>query len=264
MAASAPTWYDGPVEGRWALVGALVWTGAIHHALAEDPEQAALGRLHRGIELYEGGDFRAARDEFAAAQALAPSRANPYRWLGMAEAKLGRCDAADGALDAFVRLVPEGDPRRAEALAARTACHDAERSPIPEAPARPQPAGHAAPARPPATPPVDRSRPTLRRAGLGLALAGAAVALAGGLGFGLAARDRADAIRGETVYDPSVGDALRTYQALAIASGVVGGALLVAGAGMWIAERLGRREPSLAAAPLLLPGGAGLALGGTL
>jgi hypothetical protein len=33
---------------------------------------------------------------------------------------------------------------------------------------------------------------------------------------------------------------------------------------MWIAERLGRREPSLAAAPLLLPGGAGLALGGTL
>jgi hypothetical protein len=75
--------------------------------------------------------------------------------------------------------------------------------------------------------------PTMK-AGIALLASGAAVGLAGGIGFGLAAKSANDGILDEAknhaVFDPSLEDSVHLYQNLMIASIALGGALAVTGA----------------------------------
>src|SRR5438876_7775127 len=91
-------------------------------AVAETPEHAALVAQERGIRAFNIGQLDDARAAFEEAHRLAPDKANPYRWLGMTAARLGRCADAVRDLDAFLKLVPPRDPRIPEAITVRDRC----------------------------------------------------------------------------------------------------------------------------------------------
>ncbi len=91
-------------------------------AAAEEPEAAARKLLEQGSILFQQGQLLRAHTAFAAARALVPERANPYRWLGLVEAQLGRCAEAISNIEQFVKRAPAGDPRLAEIEAARSLC----------------------------------------------------------------------------------------------------------------------------------------------
>jgi hypothetical protein len=104
-----------------ALGGVLLlaaWAGVAR----ADVEEDALKILDQGVELYKAKDFVAAREAFAKAHDLVPGKANPYRWLGVTDAALGRCADAVRELDVFLTLVPAGDPRSIEAITIRDRC----------------------------------------------------------------------------------------------------------------------------------------------
>lgn len=88
-----------------------------------DEASEALALVDRGVQLYKANDLANARIAFAAAQQLVPDKANPYRWLGLVDARLGRCGEAVEELTRFLGMVPAGDPRALEALAIRDACN---------------------------------------------------------------------------------------------------------------------------------------------
>lgn len=92
------------------------------HANAEPNEDAALLHLDRGIAAFEASDFSTAEREFAAAQRLVPDKANPYRWLALAEIQLGDCKRAVGHIDGFLSRVPSTDARAAEMTRWREFC----------------------------------------------------------------------------------------------------------------------------------------------
>jgi hypothetical protein len=109
----------------------------------------------------------------------------------------------------------------------------------------------------------------MKWSGLGLLAAGAVVAVAGGIGFGVAADSKANAIADEaasgTRFDPSLDSARTTFQAMSIASYVLGGAMAVAGTTLLI---LGTRHhglpqhASLQVAPVVGGRTAGLSFAG--
>jgi hypothetical protein len=106
-------------------------------ARADEAEDAALLHLDRGIEAFRAHAYARAHDEFAAAHALQPDRANPYRWLALTEVQLGDCAGAIVHIAEFERRVAAGDPRLAELVRLRVLCKRAEASPAPApAPAR--------------------------------------------------------------------------------------------------------------------------------
>jgi hypothetical protein len=96
-------------------------------ALADgSPEQEALRLLDAGVAAFNRGDLEEALADTRRAHELVPDRANPYRWLGVVETALGRCDEARRDLDEFIARAPEDDTRRTEARRLRDACVPAE------------------------------------------------------------------------------------------------------------------------------------------
>ena len=87
-----------------------------------DPEREAVTLLTDGAELMRRGELEPARAKFLAARRLVPERANPYRLLGLVEARLGNCAEAVANLDEFLRRASLDDARRAEAQAVRDDC----------------------------------------------------------------------------------------------------------------------------------------------
>jgi hypothetical protein len=87
-----------------------------------DEESDALRALEHGIELFNRGELPAAREAFEKARRLAPAKANPYRWLGMTDARLDRCKEAIEDFTEFMKRVPADDPRTAEAVTVRDHC----------------------------------------------------------------------------------------------------------------------------------------------
>jgi tetratricopeptide (TPR) repeat protein len=141
---------------------------------AEERDEAALRHLDVGIAAYRAGDFRAARREFDSAQKLVPEKANPYRWLGMADQQLGDCTQALLAFEMFLKLVPPHDERVGEITRLRDACQKPPRaSPLVAAPSSaPSPAA------------VSR-KPVVRRWWFWTALGGAAAVAATGITLGV-------------------------------------------------------------------------------
>jgi hypothetical protein len=103
-----------------ALVAVLLASGSARADSASD----ALQLLDRGIALFQAGDLPAAREAFVKARELVPDKANPYRWLGLVDARAGRCKEAVEELDTFIGRVPPGDPRTVEAITIRDRCKE--------------------------------------------------------------------------------------------------------------------------------------------
>src|SRR5205814_70623 len=96
---------------------------ALGAARAAGPgEHEALVAQENGIRAFNAGRLAEGRAAFEEAHRLAPDKANPYRWLGMTEARLGDCAAAIRDLDSFLRLIPPRDPRIPEAVTVRDRC----------------------------------------------------------------------------------------------------------------------------------------------
>ncbi len=89
-----------------------------------DATSDALALLDRGVALMQAGDLAAARDHFDKARALVPDKANPYRWLGLVDARLNRCAEAVQELDTFLGKVPPSDARAIEAITVRDRCKE--------------------------------------------------------------------------------------------------------------------------------------------
>ena len=101
---------------------------------ADAIEDAALEHLDRGIAAFEAKDFHLAHREFTRAHDLVPDRANPFRWLALAEIQLGDCGAAVPHIAAFLARVPKTDPRAAEMTRWRDFCARKPVSPAPHMP----------------------------------------------------------------------------------------------------------------------------------
>lgn len=93
-------------------------------AVADRSGKDALLLLDQGIALYKAGKFAEARSAFDRARVLVPDKANPYRWLGLADAHLGRCADAITSLELFIAKVPANDSRVMEAVAVRDRCRE--------------------------------------------------------------------------------------------------------------------------------------------
>lgn len=92
------------------------------HAYADPAEDAALLHLDRGIAAFDAKDFTTAARELSIANQLAPTKANPYRWLALTEIQLGDCVAATGHIDGFLARVTRDDPRIPEMTRWREFC----------------------------------------------------------------------------------------------------------------------------------------------
>jgi hypothetical protein len=89
-----------------------------------DKAQDALKLLDEGIKQFNSGDLPEARESFSRARDLVPDKANPYRWLGLVDARMGHCGDAIKELEIFLQKVPPGDSRAAEAITLRDRCRE--------------------------------------------------------------------------------------------------------------------------------------------
>ena len=89
-----------------------------------DKAQDALKLLDDGIKAFNGGQLPEAREAFSRARDLVPDKANPYRWLGLVDARMGRCGDAIKELEIFLQKVPPNDQRVAEAVTLRDRCRE--------------------------------------------------------------------------------------------------------------------------------------------
>lgn len=85
-------------------------------------EKVAQEFLDKGQAAYEAGDFETARLAFQRTVEMVPNKPNPHRWLGLTDAKLGRCAEAIASLERFLSLVTSQDPRTVEATVIRDRC----------------------------------------------------------------------------------------------------------------------------------------------
>ncbi len=106
---------------RWLVILLLALTPTLARAGKSDD---ALKFLDEGIKLFNGGDLAGAREAFSQAHDLVPDKANPYRWLGLVDARMGRCGDAIKELEIFLQKVPPGDSRAAEAVTLRDRCRE--------------------------------------------------------------------------------------------------------------------------------------------
>lgn len=106
---------------RVAVVAIVV--GALRlHAYADATDDAALLHLDRGIAAFEAKDFATAQHELSIAHELAPTKANPYRWLALAEIQLGDCTSALPHIAGFLSRVAANDARIPEMIRWREFC----------------------------------------------------------------------------------------------------------------------------------------------
>ncbi len=102
------------------------------NAYADPKEDEALRRLDRGIAAFDAKDFATAEREFTAAHDLVPDKANPYRWLALAEIQLGDCQSAVEHIEGFLARVPANDERVAEMTRWREFCRRQPPGPQPQ------------------------------------------------------------------------------------------------------------------------------------
>jgi hypothetical protein len=107
----------------WGAVAAALVLTAGAGARADNAVDA-LKLLDQGIALFNANNLPAARELFVRARDLVPDKANPYRWLGMVDARMGKCTEAVMELELFLQRVPVGDPRSVEAITIRDRCKD--------------------------------------------------------------------------------------------------------------------------------------------
>jgi cytochrome c-type biogenesis protein CcmH/NrfG len=105
------------------------------NAYADPKEDEALRRLDRGIAAFDAKDFATAEREFTAAHDLVPDKANPYRWLALAEIQLGDCQSAVEHIEGFLSRVPATDERVAEMTRWREFCRRQRAEQTPQPPA---------------------------------------------------------------------------------------------------------------------------------
>ena len=77
-----------------------------------------------GVDAFKREDFEAARVALSRVIELVPDKPNPYRWLGLTEARLGHCAEALRAFETFLAHVPASDPRTVEVVTLRDRCRD--------------------------------------------------------------------------------------------------------------------------------------------
>lgn len=108
---------------RFCVVAAvaLTVTAAAPRARADDLA-AAQQHLDAGVAAYDAGDFARAKTELVAARDLAPDKPNPYRWLALAEQRLGDCTGAVAHVEGFLARVPADDARIGELVRLRDQC----------------------------------------------------------------------------------------------------------------------------------------------
>jgi hypothetical protein len=95
-----------------------------------DADSEALEHVKLGSKLYNEGDLRGAREEFAKAHELVPERVNPFRLLGLTEARLGNCESAVKYLEEFLRRAAPDDHRIAEVTGVRDSCKEVMNLPV--------------------------------------------------------------------------------------------------------------------------------------
>ena len=106
---------------RIAVVAIVVMTLRVH-AVADATDDAALLHLDRGIAAFDAKDFATAQHELSIAHELAPTKANPYRWLALTEIQLGDCAIALPHIDGFLSRVTANDARIPEMTRWREFC----------------------------------------------------------------------------------------------------------------------------------------------
>src|SRR5258706_8565127 len=106
---------------RRSMLVCLLLCAAAPRARA-DKASEALQLLDKGIVAFNAGQLPQARELFSRARDLVPDKANPYRWLGLVDARMGHCADAARELDIFLQKVPAGDAPTAEALTLRDRC----------------------------------------------------------------------------------------------------------------------------------------------
>lgn len=222
---------------RLAAITALVLFAAPAAAHAEPwpPMQWLAERCYRlGVEAHARGEYRTALAMFQLADGLAP---HPLMAYNQGQA-LRLAGDADGALVAYQRFLATA-PTGPEAEAARRWVDELSRRPPPTPPTAPP-----VEVRPPPPPPemrvVDRGA-GVRVAGLVTAGLGAAT-LGVGVYYGLEARSASDALStpGAT-FDPDLDAHGRRADRRFQIGVIAGGALVVAGAGLYLYGR-GRHQ----------------------
>jgi tetratricopeptide (TPR) repeat protein len=209
-----------------------------------DDRQRAMNAFHRGSESYNRADYQAALSDFLEAATLYASPDFQYN-IGLCYEKLDKPEEAIAAFQTYLKTkrdVP--DRANVEDRIARLREELERRANAPAPKPEPQPDGA------PKQPPRDRSKP-LVIAGAALTALGAAVALGGGIGLGLAAKRRSDDLdavqTGGNPDDLTFGEAgdledegkrLELGQLVTVA---VGGAIALAGVAL-LAVGLSRRK----------------------
>jgi hypothetical protein len=107
---------------RLAACAACIWL--LPAVALADKAQEALKLLDDGIKQFNAGELQEARDSFAKARDIVPDKANPYRWLGLVDARMGHCGDAIRELEIFLQKVPPNDSRAAEAVTLRDRCKE--------------------------------------------------------------------------------------------------------------------------------------------
>jgi tetratricopeptide (TPR) repeat protein len=246
---------------RWLVVpllAAALTTSARADVLSDDPDlEVARRHFEKGKEYYQVGDYPAAAAEFEAARRARPHPALDYN--------IGRCydrmERYPQALEAYQRFLKGATDAgeiaevksRVEALRARLPTVAPAPTPTPA----PTPAPAAAPA---------GGGGGLRIGGVIVGVAGIAVAVGGGVGFGQVAADRAAAIRQAALaggtFDPNVEADRKLFRTLAAVSWAAGGVLVAAGALVAVIGLVRGGERAVSVAPAVGPQGAGLVVGG--
>jgi hypothetical protein len=107
----------------WILLGVILGLGLLGVARADQTSEAA-ALMEQGMTLLQKGNLEEARDKFVRARLLVPDKANPYRLLGIVDARLGRCADAVSELEIFLGKVPATDSRTVEAITLRDRCKE--------------------------------------------------------------------------------------------------------------------------------------------
>ncbi len=101
-----------------------MWLAA--SAARADSDAEAWELLQRGTELYQKGDYRAARVALVRARELVPGRVPAIdRWLGLTDAQMGDCTDAVVELDRFLAASTAEADTALEATRARDGCKQA-------------------------------------------------------------------------------------------------------------------------------------------
>lgn len=167
----------------------------------DDQVQRAMAAYQRGTQNYNLAQYEAALADFTEAASLYASPDFQYN-IGLCYEKLGKYDEAMRAFAAYLRAKPDAEDRpnvenrihelEAEKERREREAEEAEAARVAAANARPQP-DPVEPTQTDEPPQPNEGRPLII-AGAALAGVGAAVALGGGVAFGVLARQRSQAV----------------------------------------------------------------------